>query len=98
MGKNREHRKIFQSKFSFSEKRNRANLLLFSKFGAVSVLERRLPAIPSKWSKDCRGLLVYLSGDSRPSPAVTTKKYFRSEVYLSGDSRPSPASAVDEHK
>jgi len=48
MGKNREHRKIFQSKFSFSEKRNRANLLLFSKFGAVSVLERRLPAIPSK--------------------------------------------------
>ena len=56
MGKNREHRKIFQSKFSFSEKRNRANLLLFSKFGAVSVLVRRLPAIPSGNFNDRAGM------------------------------------------
>jgi hypothetical protein len=35
MAENRENPKISQSKFSFSEERSRANLLLFSKFGAA---------------------------------------------------------------
>jgi hypothetical protein len=35
MAENPENRKTSQSKSSFSEERNRANLLLFSKFGAA---------------------------------------------------------------
>lgn len=35
MGKNRALQKKSLTKFFFSEKGNRANLLLFSKFGAV---------------------------------------------------------------
>jgi len=35
MAENRENRKMFRSKYSFSEKRNRANLLLVSRFGAA---------------------------------------------------------------
>jgi hypothetical protein len=35
MGKNRENQKRFQSRFFFFEKKNRANPLLFSRFGAV---------------------------------------------------------------
>ena len=35
MEESRENPKKFQTKSYFSEKRNRANLLLFSKFGAA---------------------------------------------------------------
>ena len=35
--------------------------------------------------------LVYLSGESRPSPAQTCVGTNQQEVYLSGESRPSPA-------
>ncbi len=35
MGKNRASRKRFQNKFSSFERENRANLLLFSRFGAI---------------------------------------------------------------
>jgi hypothetical protein len=35
MAENRETRKISRSRYSFSEKGNRANLLLFSRFGAA---------------------------------------------------------------
>jgi len=35
MGKNRANRKRYLSKFFFFEKKNRANLLLFSRFGAI---------------------------------------------------------------
>jgi hypothetical protein len=35
MAENRASRKISRSKSSFSEERSRANLLLFSKFGAA---------------------------------------------------------------
>jgi hypothetical protein len=35
MAENRVSLKIYLSRFSFSEERSRANLLLFSKFGAA---------------------------------------------------------------
>jgi hypothetical protein len=35
MDENRENPRLCQTRFCFSEERSRANLLLFSKFGAV---------------------------------------------------------------
>ena len=71
MGKNRENRKKFRSRFFSFEKEKPRQPTAFQKVRrGRSVLERRLPAIPSSIASiDAVYEVVYLSGDSRPSPA-----------------------------